>query len=162
MIIIAIIIGIMILLLSAYNFKKLSKEFTDGSCIGGVIFGFIALLVIGLSTPSAITAIDAITSEDSIKTTITILEEENTEMNNEIKTTVMGTLNTESDFYKELANSNSTSTTISIILKYPELNSIDLVDKYINIYRYNQTEIKQKKIELAEIRKWKKLLYFGS
>lgn len=163
MIIISFIIGIILLLFAGYNLKKLDDyNGFEAHVLGGIFIGAAALGVLIFSTIITVKGVNAIASENSTKATIDILEEENKEINEEIKITVMTTLNSESDFYKELVSSNNAATTISIILKYPELNSIKLVDKYINIYEYNQSEIKQKKIELAEVGKLKKILYFGS
>lgn len=162
MLIILFIIGIGIMIWSCKSVKNYETEDPDDPNIGGLLLTIVAILLLSISGTSICIGLVNISKKNEINETISILENENNEMNNEIKTTVMSTLDSESELYKEFAKSNSTSTTMTLIFQYPELKSVNLVNNYIDIYRENQNEIKENKIKLAKLKTWKKIIYFGN
>ncbi len=84
--------------------------------------------------------------------------EENIKIETKVKETVRAYMNFEEETYKELVKDAELE---FLVVKYPELNSNELVKKEIELYTENNTKIKQlkeEKIDLS-IKKW--WLYFG-
>jgi len=86
---------------------------------------------------------------------ISVYQNENTIIENDIKNIVERYMDFEHDTYKEFANLES------LITLYPDLKSNELVNKQIEIYISNKKEIKELKEEQINIKSHKWLVYFG-
>lgn len=86
---------------------------------------------------------------------ISVYQDENTIIENDIKNIVERYIDFEHDTYKEFANLES------FITLYPDLKSNELVNKQIEIYISNKKEIKELKEEQINIKSHKWLVYFG-
>lgn len=84
--------------------------------------------------------------------------EENTNIETKIKDTVKAYMNYEQETYDKIIKDADLTT---IVLKYPELNSNELVKSEIEIYKTNNDKIKQLKEQQIDrhIAAW--WLYFG-
>lgn len=94
----------------------------------------------------------------TIDSKLEMYNEENTQIETKVKETVRAYMNFEEETYKELIKNAELE---FLIIKYPELNSNELVKKEIELYIENNAkikELKEEKINLA-IKKW--WLYFG-
>lgn len=96
--------------------------------------------------------------ERTINSKIEMYQEENLIIENKVKETVKAYMNFEEKTYKELVKDADLTT---LVIKYPELNSNELVKTEINLYVENNNKIKQLKEEKIDltIKKW--WLYFG-
>ena len=84
--------------------------------------------------------------------------EENTNIETKVKETVRAYMNFEESTYTELIKDADLTT---LMIKYPELNSNELVKTEINLYIENNNkikELKEKKIDKTILKWW---LYFG-
>lgn len=89
---------------------------------------------------------------------IDMYNEENTNIETKIKDTVRAYMNYEQETYNKIIKDADLTT---IVLKYPELNSNELVKSEIEMYKTNNDKIKQlkeDKIDKEMIAWW---LYFG-
>ena len=71
---------------------------------------------------------------------LAMYEEENTRIEEKVKSTVQGYMNYESDTYKNLVENADLET---LLIKYPELNSNELVKSEIELYKENNKKIKE-------------------
>ena len=69
-------------------------------------------------------------------------EEENIKIEEKVKSTVQGYMNYESDTYKNLIENADLET---LLIKYPELNSNELVKSEVELYKENSKKIKELK-----------------
>jgi cell shape-determining protein MreC len=94
----------------------------------------------------------------TIDSKLEMYNEENIQIETKVKETVRAYMNFEEETYKELVKDAELE---FLVIKYPELNSNELVKKEIEIYTENNAkikELKEEKINLS-IKKW--WLYFG-
>lgn len=75
---------------------------------------------------------------------LTMYEEENTRIEEKVKLTVQGYMNYESETYSNLIKDAELET---LLIKYPELNSNELVKSQIELYKENNKKIKELKEE---------------
>lgn len=90
---------------------------------------------------------------------IVMYEEYNTDIENKVKETVRAYMNYEESTYKELVADADLTT---LVIKYPELNSNELVKSEIELYKENNNkimELKEEQINKSVIAWW---LYFGN
>lgn len=73
---------------------------------------------------------------------LTMYEEENTKIEEKVKSTVQGYMNYESETYSNLVKDAELET---LLIKYPELNSNELVKSQIELYKENNKKIKELK-----------------
>lgn len=95
----------------------------------------------------------------NIDTKIAMYTEENENIERKVKETVRVYMNFEENTYTQLVKDADLTT---LIIKYPELNSNELVKKEIDLYIENNgkiKELKNEKIDLS-VKKW--WLYFGN
>ena len=71
---------------------------------------------------------------------LAMYEEENIKIEEKVKSTVQGYMNYESDTYKNLIENADLET---LLIKYPELNSNELVKSEIELYKENSKKIKE-------------------
>lgn len=89
---------------------------------------------------------------------ISMYTEENTNIETKVKETVRAYMNFEESTYTELIKDADLTT---LMIKYPDLNSNELVKQEINLYIQNNNkikELKEKKIDKTVVKWW---LYFG-
>ena len=89
---------------------------------------------------------------------IEMYSEENAKIEIKVKETVRAYMNYEGDTYKNLIETADLTT---LLIKYPELNSNELVKTEIELYKENTKELrtlKEQKINESLIKWW---LYFG-
>ena len=73
---------------------------------------------------------------------LSMYEEENMKIEEKVKSTVQGYMNYESDTYKNLVENADLET---LLIKYPELNSNELVKSEVELYKENSKKIKELK-----------------
>lgn len=86
-------------------------------------------------------------------------EEENLKIEEKVKSTVQSYMNYEGDTYKNLIENANLET---LLIKYPELNSNELVKMEIEIYKENSKQIKSIKEKLIYKPTMAWWLYFGN
>lgn len=86
-------------------------------------------------------------------------QKENIIIEEKIKSTVQSYMNFEISTYKELVESAELET---LLIKYPELNSNELVKMEIETYKENNKKIKELKESLIDSKQMKFFLYFGN
>lgn len=119
-----------------------------------VIFGvpFIASVVIFLAL------LGFVINGRTIDRKLEMYNEENIKIETKVKETVRAYMNFEEETYKELVKDAELE---FLVIKYPELNSNELIKKEIELYIENNAkikELKEKKINLCTLKWW---LYFG-
>lgn len=83
---------------------------------------------------------------------------ENAQIETKVKETIRAYMNYEGDTYKNLIETADLTT---LLIKYPELNSNELIKSEIELYKQNATQLrslKEQKINEGLIKWW---LYFG-
>lgn len=89
---------------------------------------------------------------------IEMYQEENASIETKVKETVRAYMDFEQDTYKNLIETADLTT---LILKYPELNSNELVKAEIETYKENNAKIKELKEEKINKKTMSWWLYFG-
>lgn len=84
--------------------------------------------------------------------------EENTNIENKVKETVGAYMDFEKDTYQNLVKTADLTT---LLIKYPELNSNELVKAEIGTYKENNSKIKELKEQLIMKSAYDWWLYFG-
>ena len=90
---------------------------------------------------------------------LNMYEEENQSIESKVKETIKLYMNYEQETYKNLVETADITT---LLIKYPELNSNELVKHEIEIYKNNNDkikELKEKQIDRSSYNWW---LYFGN
>lgn len=126
-------------------------DFTDndGIEILGIMVGFVDIGVIIFMTLSY---------PYKINEKMIMYEEENTKIEEKVKDTVRAYMKYEEDTYNNLVKDTDLET---LLVAYPDLNSNELVKSEIELYAYNNHELKklkEQKINRSVFRWW---LYFG-
>lgn len=117
----------------------LARLFGTFLVIGGIIGGLIEILSLILLICSYPYNVDK---------KIEMYSEENQNIEQKVKSTVLAYLDYEKDVYKNMVQSAELQT---LIIKYPELNSNELVKSEIETYKENNNKIK--KLKESEIDK---------
>lgn len=89
---------------------------------------------------------------------INMYQEENSNIEIKVKETVRAYMNYEESTYKELVETADLTT---LIIKYPELNSNELVKREIDLFIANNDKIKKLKEDKINLSVEKWWLYFG-
>lgn len=139
LLILAIIIGATIIILSE----------DIGKAVGGLI---IIVTTIALISNIAI-IVDGRTSDEKI----TMYQEENNKIQDEVTTIVEGY----KDFEKETYSDLKTQSVTTLVSLFPELKSNELVNRQIDIYIENNNKIKELKENKINITTSKWWVYFG-
>lgn len=144
---ILVIIGITILLfgLAIWNYWENTIVISVGAFIVEIIL--LIMLIVEVS-------INIKTIDPKIK----MYSEENQIIENKVKETVRSYMNYEENTYKQLVENADLTT---LVIKYPELNSNELVKTEINLYVENNKKIKELKEEKIKLQPLKWWLYFG-
>lgn len=142
MIIVIIVIGILILFLGAAKDEEGIMELGTG------VIGLALVVLIGM----------IIGFPFNIDKKIELYETENQIIETKIKETVRSYMEYEQETYKQLLENADLTT---VILKYPELNSNELVKSEIETYKENNNKLKalkEEQINKSTLAWW---LYFG-
>ena len=150
---IIIFIGISILIFGISTFKCLNDwdESWEGFQIIGVVAIILNLLVICI-------LVGILVNGRTLDSKLEMYSEENIKIETKVKETIRAYMNYEGETYNNLVKEADLET---LIIKYPELSSNELIKKEIEIYQENNSkikEIREKKINLSNIKFW---LYFG-
>ena len=116
----------------------------------------------GFGTILCIIAIVVLTTQvvgqRTVDQKIEMYQEENMNIETKVKETVRAYMNYEESIYKQLVENADLTT---LVIKYPELNSNELIKTEINLYIENNNKIKALKEEKINITIYKWWLYFG-
>lgn len=128
--------------------SALTKDTEDVFMIT-VFFGFIPLLVLVIMLLSYPYKID-----DKLK----MYEEENKKIEEKVKDTVRVYMEYEKNTYNNLIKDADLTT---LLVKYPELNSNELVKSEVNLYIENNKAIKELKVKKISRSTYNWWIYFG-
>lgn len=143
----------MILVITAIIFILMILGCAIDEDIGTFFLMLFILCIIVISVLVSATA-----NARTIDSRINMYTEENENIESKVKETVRAYMDFEEDTYTELIEDADLTT---LIIKYPELNSNELVKSEIDLYIENSNkikELKEKKIDIT-VKKW--WLYFG-
>lgn len=134
-------LGIVLIILSIYLTRLSIKKDTD-SYFGYALVLFIsAIVVIVVYNP-----LSYYIEYNKVNQKVILYEQQNKDIDNEIRDIVTSTYEKETELYKDIKNKKATS----LILMFPKVKSIDLVNKQISIYMKNKEKInklKEKRID---------------
>lgn len=116
---------------------------------GGALLALISIIFLILELTSC---------NFNIESKIDMYIQENAQIEEKVKNTVKAYMNYEEKIYKELVETSDLTT---LILKYPELNSNELVKSEINVYIENSKLIKEMKEKKIDSKFARFLVYFG-
>ena len=126
---------------------------------GGIIIGCMAEVIIVIAVIVQVCGISQLKVADQ---KISMYEEENAKIEQDITTIVKDYMNYEKDTYKVASEQIENSSLLVLTELYPDLKSNELVKKQIEIYTENNNKIKQLKEEKINNQTCKWWLYFGS
>lgn len=126
---------------------------------GGVIIGCMAEVIIVIAVIVQVCGISQLKVADQ---KISMYEEENAKIEQDITTIVKDYMNYEKDTYKIASEQIDGSSLLVLTELYPDLKSNELIKKQIEIYTENNNKIKQLKEEKINNQTCKWWLYFGS
>jgi len=150
-----IILAIMFFILAFY---KREKYYMRDSAETFTVFGGICTFLCICSIVAICIISSKIATSFTIDEQISMYEEQNIQIENELDRLVTNYMEFESNTYKDLKVDESAITLINL---FPELKSDELVKEQINVYLNNNRkiiELKNKKIDIGKLR-W--VLYFG-
>ena len=150
MLILLLVIFILLLVLGTYIEEK--------TCISGgeVLMAFSITACIAIIVAWFAVMVDY---PRNIDEKLNMYQEENQSIELKVKETVKLYMNYEQETYKSLVETADVTT---LLIKYPELNSNELVKYEIEIYKSNNDrikELKEKQIDRSSYNWW---LYFGN
>lgn len=155
-ILLAILIGFILAVI--WCVKQLKCKYRDTL---DIVFQLIFTAILGATVGGLfiwdMTLVTDITTANVIDSQIAIVEEENTELEEQICSAVENYLKHEGDIFQSL----DITTAIGLYSAYPNLKSNELVQSLIETYQANTSEIKALKMKKTEISKYKWLVYFG-
>lgn len=150
MLILLLVIFILLFILGAY--------IAENTCsYGGEVLGTISIVTCIVIIISGIAII--IDYPRNIDEKLNMYQEENQSIELKVKETIKSYMNYEQETYKNLVETADITT---LLIKYPELNSNELVKHEIEIYKNNSDkikELKEKQIDRSSYNWW---LYFGN
>lgn len=119
---------------------------------------FIGMWGIIISIVAIVILTSQVIGQRTIDQKIVMYQEENTSIETKVKETVRTFMNYEESTYKQLVEEADLTT---LLVKYPDLNSNELVKTEVNLYIENNNKIKQLKEKKINITIYKWWLYFG-
>lgn len=125
---------------------------------GGIITGCMAEVIIVIAVIVQVCGISQLKVADQ---KISMYEEENAKIEQDITTIVKDYMNYEKDTYKIASEQIDGSSLLVLTELYPDLKSNELIKKQIEIYTENNNKIKQLKEEKINNQTCKWWLYFG-
>ena len=150
---IIIFIGISILIFGISTFKSINDWDESWEA-----FQFIGVAAIILNLLVICILVGILVNGRTLDSKLEMYSEENIKIETKVKETIRAYMNYEGETYNNLVKEADLET---LIIKYPELSSNELIKKEIEIYTENNSNIrsiKEKKINLSNIKFW---LYFG-
>ena len=154
-----IVLLIISILITISGFVILINSF-DLEELGGLIsiFGLIASIVVIIWITVDVSQIVGLKTVDQ---RITMYEEENRKIEQDVATIVKDYMNYEQNTYKMATEEIDSSSLLVLTELYPELKANELVKKQIEIYTENNNKIKELKEEKINNQTCKWWLYFG-
>lgn len=152
MLFLLLFIFIVLFILGVIIDKNSSYDNSIGEFLGWFSLGFILLIMIALTFV-------IVDYPRNIDEKLNMYEEENQSIELKVKETVKVYMDYEQETYKNLVE---TTDLTALLIKYPELNSNELVKHEIEIYKSNSDkikELKEKQIDRSSYNWW---LYFGN
>lgn len=125
---------------------------------GGIITGCVAEVIVIIAVIVQVCGISQLKVADQ---KISMYEEENAKIEQDITTIVKDYMNYEKDTYKIASEQIDGSSLLVLTELYPDLKSNELIKKQIEIYTENNNKIKQLKEEKINNQTCKWWLYFG-
>lgn len=154
-----IVLLVISILVSIIGIIKLSKYGEDGLGIAFTSFGVLFSLTLLIIMPIALTNTLKMSQMDN---RIAVYEEENTRIEEQIKTAIQVYQDYEKEIYENInLNEISSEKLLLIASVYPELKSDTMVQELIHIYVNNTNEIKQLKVNKLDYELWCWWLCFG-
>lgn len=150
MLILLLVIFILLFILGAYIEENTYSY-------GGEVLGIISIMTCIAIIISGMAII--IAYPRNIDEKLNMYQEENQSIELKVKETIKSYMNYEQETYKNLVETADITT---LLIKYPELNSNELVKHEIEIYKNNNDkikELKEKQIDRSSYNWW---LYFGN
>ena len=150
MLILLLVIFILLFILGAYIEEN---TYSYGGEVLGIIsiVTCIAIIIFGIAI--------IVCYPRNIDEKLNMYQEENQSIESKVKETIKSYMNYEQETYKNLVETADITT---LLIKYPELNSNELVKHEIEIYKNNSDkikELKEKQIDRSSYNWW---LYFGN
>ena len=130
MIIVIIVISLILIIIGAVCYSDFNEFFIGSGLAIGFVALFIALPIMLIAYPY------------NIDKKLEMYQQENIAIEEKVKNTVQGYMNYEQETYKTLVE---TAELEMLLIKYPELNSNELVKSEIEIYKENSKKIKELK-----------------
>lgn len=156
MLIILLVLGIVGIIIGGI---KLSKYSENGFGIAFVCFGVIVSFIASCFMIAAITRTLKISQMED---RIAIYQEENTRIEEQIKTTIQVYQEHEKDMFKDIDLDKISSEKLILLTSiYPELKSDTMVQELIKVYVENTNELKQLRTDKLNYELWRWWLYFG-
>lgn len=121
-------------------------------------FTLLALMGTVICIAAIIFLTSSVVGQRTVDQEIEMYQEENMNIETKVKETVRAYMNYEESTYKQLVENADLTT---LVIKYPELNSNELIKTEINLYVENNNKIKALKEEKINITIYKWWLYFG-
>ena len=152
MLFLLLFIFIVLFILGVIIDKNSSYDNSIGEFLGWFSLGFILLIMIALTFV-------IVDYPRNIDEKLNMYQEENQSIELKVKETVKVYMDYEQETYKNLVE---TTDLTALLIKYPELNSNELVKHEIEIYKSNSDkikELKEKQIDRSSYNWW---LYFGN
>lgn len=147
--IIAMVVGLIISIKNGFE--------SVGVGLFGMLTGICGCLVVITVVVLTVCFADDVISDKYIDEKISMYQEENTKIEEQIDALVQNYMKYESDTFSEFKSEDS----MTLVSLYPELKSDELVQNQISVYTENNKkikELKEKKIDVAKSKWW---LYFG-
>jgi hypothetical protein len=156
MLIVLLVISILILVIGVI---KLCKYSEDAIGIAFVVIGVVLSIVLLMVTPIAITKTVKISQMDN---RIAIYEEENTRIEEQIKTTIQVYQDYEKDIFDDIDLDKISSEKLILLTSiYPELKSDTMVQELIKVYIDNNNKLKEIKTSKLDYEIWRWWLCFA-
>lgn len=152
LLLIVFIIAFVVLVISAF---KASKKGVDWFGYG--IIAFFVAFAIFMIAGNWFSYFADVWTESSIDQTIEMCQEENDSLEESIDLLVKNSMYYEESVLKDLKPESY----ITLLYKYPELESIPLLKQQIDLYTSNTNEIKNLKLQKISLARKKFWLYFG-
>lgn len=120
-----------------------------------MVFGILGFIVCTIAIAFLTTKV---VGQRTINQKLEMYQEENTTIETKVKETVRAYMDYEKETYTNLIESADLTT---LLVKYPKLNSNELVKEEIKTYKENNKQIKTLKEQKINITIYKWWLYFG-
>lgn len=137
---------------------SIKNEFESvGVGILGILVGIVGCLVVLTMVVFAFDFADEVVSGKYIDEKISMYQEENAKIEEQIDALIKNYMKYESDTFSEFKSDDS----MALVSLYPELKSDELVQNQISVYAENNKKIKELKEQKIDAAKSKWWLYFG-